>query len=95
MANFEKEGGDYLEGTKNAKNEGSGLNQYVQDLIDPSLTWEDVSWLVSITHLPIVAKGVMCGEDAKLAVEAGVKGVWVRKIKKLKIYSNKEPLHLY
>ena len=26
---------------------------------DPSLTWEAISWLRSITNLPIVAKGVL------------------------------------
>ncbi|KAL1922364.1 uncharacterized protein VTP21DRAFT_9903 [Calcarisporiella thermophila] len=44
---------------------------------DRSLTWEIVRWLRSITKMKIVLKGVMCGEDAALAVQYGVDVVWV------------------
>lgn len=45
--------------------------------IDASLTWADVSWLTTISKLPVVVKGVMTGEDAALAVAYGCAGVWV------------------
>ncbi len=56
---------------------GSQLVRYFQGLVDPSLNWRDLEWLRSVTRLPIVLKGVMTAEDATLAVEAGVEGVWV------------------
>ncbi|HEX3526828.1 MAG TPA: alpha-hydroxy acid oxidase [Thermoanaerobaculia bacterium] len=56
---------------------GSALLQYVSDQFDPSLTWESVDWLRSITRLPVVLKGVLAAEDARLAVEHGAAGVIV------------------
>jgi isopentenyl diphosphate isomerase/L-lactate dehydrogenase-like FMN-dependent dehydrogenase len=41
------------------------------------LTWDDVAWLRSILRIPLGIKGILTAEDAKLAVEAGVKIVWV------------------
>ncbi|MEX0750135.1 MAG: alpha-hydroxy acid oxidase [Dehalococcoidia bacterium] len=42
-----------------------------------TLTWSDVTWLRATTKLPIILKGIMTGEDARLAVEHGVDAVWV------------------
>jgi 4-hydroxymandelate oxidase len=39
---------------------------------DASLTWEDLGWLRTLSPLPIVLKGVMTAEDARLAIDAGV-----------------------
>ncbi len=41
------------------------------------LTWETVSWLRSITSLPILLKGILTAEDARQAVEHGAAGVIV------------------
>ena len=41
------------------------------------LTWEDTAWLRSLTRLPLVAKGVLSGEDAQNAIDAGFDGVIV------------------
>ena len=41
------------------------------------LTWEAVSWLRSITSLPILLKGILTAEDALLAIEHGVAGIIV------------------
>jgi lactate 2-monooxygenase len=41
------------------------------------LTWDDLAWLREQTTLPILVKGVLTGEDAALAREAGVDGVVV------------------
>jgi 4-hydroxymandelate oxidase len=38
------------------------------------LTWPDIAWLRSITRMPLVVKGIMTAEDARLAVEHGVDG---------------------
>jgi isopentenyl diphosphate isomerase/L-lactate dehydrogenase-like FMN-dependent dehydrogenase len=41
------------------------------------LTWESLSWLRSITSLPILVKGILTAEDAVLALEHGVAGIIV------------------
>jgi isopentenyl diphosphate isomerase/L-lactate dehydrogenase-like FMN-dependent dehydrogenase len=41
------------------------------------LTWESLSWLRSLTSLPLVLKGILTAEDAVLAVEHGVDGIIV------------------
>ncbi|NXG11614.1 HAOX2 oxidase, partial [Sakesphorus luctuosus] len=46
-------------------------------LIDPSVTWNDIYWLQSLTHLPIIIKGILTKEDAELAVRHGVQGIIV------------------
>ena len=57
--------------------EGSALLAYVADQFDPSLTWDALDWLRSITRLPIVVKGILTAEDALLAVQHGVVGIVV------------------
>ncbi|KFQ85043.1 Hydroxyacid oxidase 2 [Phoenicopterus ruber ruber] len=45
--------------------------------LDPSVTWNDIYWLQSLTHLPIIIKGILTKEDAELAVRHGVQGIIV------------------
>lgn len=40
-------------------------------------TWDDITWLRSLTQLPVIIKGVMTGEDAKRCREYGADAVWV------------------
>jgi 4-hydroxymandelate oxidase len=56
---------------------GSGLNAFIAREFDPTLTWESVAWLRSITKLPIMLKGVVTPEDAVLSVEHGAAGIIV------------------
>jgi 4-hydroxymandelate oxidase len=56
---------------------GSGLNAFITREFDPTLTWESVEWLRSITTLPIVLKGIVTPEDAALAVEHGAAAIIV------------------
>lgn len=42
--------------------EGSGISEYVAALFDPTLTWDDVAWLRSISRLPLLLKGILTGE---------------------------------
>lgn len=42
-----------------------------------SNTWEYLEWLAGRTSLPIVPKGVMTGEDAGRAIDAGAMGILV------------------
>ena len=43
----------------------------------PSLTWEDLAFLRTITKLPILLKGILHPKDAELAVEHGLDGIIV------------------
>jgi 4-hydroxymandelate oxidase len=50
----------------------------VDDLTyDPNLSWEDLGWIRERTGLPLFVKGLLTGEDAALALEAGVDGIVV------------------
>jgi isopentenyl diphosphate isomerase/L-lactate dehydrogenase-like FMN-dependent dehydrogenase len=49
----------------------------VFELVDPSITWEDLESLCGEFDLPILVKGLITGEDAALAVEHGAAGVVV------------------
>ncbi|MEA2347813.1 MAG: 4-hydroxymandelate oxidase [Thermoleophilaceae bacterium] len=46
-------------------------------LVDPSLDWDDLAELVEGCALPVILKGLMTEEDARLAVDAGAAGVVV------------------
>jgi 4-hydroxymandelate oxidase len=54
-----------------------GLASYVNRQLDPSLTWDDLAWLRGLTRLPILVKGILTAEDARLAVEHACAGVVV------------------
>ncbi|HEV2660605.1 MAG TPA: alpha-hydroxy acid oxidase, partial [Ktedonobacteraceae bacterium] len=41
------------------------------------VTWETVDWLRSITTLPLLVKGILTAEDARLSLEHGVSGIIV------------------
>jgi len=45
--------------------------------VNSRATWEDVAWLCESTSLPVLVKGVMCGDDAVRAVRCGARGIIV------------------
>jgi 4-hydroxymandelate oxidase len=51
--------------------------EYIQGLVDPSLTWEVVDWLCGETRLPVLVKGILRPDDARRAVDHGASGVIV------------------
>jgi 4-hydroxymandelate oxidase len=55
---------------------GSGLRAFSEQF-DDSIGWDDLAELCAATRLPVVAKGIVAGEDAALAVDAGCAGVIV------------------
>jgi 4-hydroxymandelate oxidase len=57
--------------------EGSLLTAYFSAHLDPSVTWKDVAWLRSITHLPVILKGIVRPDDASRAVDEGVEAIVV------------------
>jgi 4-hydroxymandelate oxidase len=46
-----------------------------QIAMSPELNWEHITWLRGVTNLPILLKGVLHPEDARLAVRHGVDGL--------------------
>jgi len=40
-------------------------------------SWSDLQWLISATDLPVIVKGIMTIDDARAAVEAGARAVYV------------------
>jgi 4-hydroxymandelate oxidase len=65
------------QGTVGAESGGSGLATYVSSYIDPAISWRDLEWLQGLTRLPLLVKGIVRADDARRAVEAGVRGVVV------------------
>ena len=71
--NLEGVGLDQME----AVPDGSALVQYISSIWDASLTWEAVEWLRGLSPLPLVIKGILTAEDARLAVEHGAAAIVV------------------
>jgi isopentenyl diphosphate isomerase/L-lactate dehydrogenase-like FMN-dependent dehydrogenase len=47
----------------------------MQELHEQRLTWRDLEWIRGLSRLPLVLKGILTAEDARLAVEHGVAGI--------------------
>jgi 4-hydroxymandelate oxidase len=54
-----------------------GFQAGMLDPYTPNLTWQWMKWVRPATKLPIVMKGILTAEDAKLAVENGVSAIIV------------------
>jgi 4-hydroxymandelate oxidase len=58
--------------------DGSGLAAYAIEQLDPGLTFDDVGWIrEQVGQVPVLVKGVLRGDDAVDAVEAGADGIVV------------------
>uniref|UniRef100_H2MY51 (S)-2-hydroxy-acid oxidase n=1 Tax=Oryzias latipes TaxID=8090 RepID=H2MY51_ORYLA len=55
----------------------SGLAVYVANAIDPTISWEDITWLKKNTRLPVIVKGILNAEDAVCALNYGADGILV------------------
>jgi isopentenyl diphosphate isomerase/L-lactate dehydrogenase-like FMN-dependent dehydrogenase len=56
---------------------GGDFHATLGEVVDPTITWRDLEWLQSVTSLPLLVKGILTAEDARLACEQGVGGVVV------------------
>ena len=56
---------------------GAAMLKEIFGGLDDGLTWRDVDWLRTITSLPILVKGVVHPDDARLALDHGAAGVVV------------------
>lgn len=75
-----EDGNNHLDDTYNGKKHKS-WDQNSELMFEQDVTWDDVAWLkneaTGPAGIPLVVKGIMTGEDAALAVEAGADGVMV------------------
>jgi isopentenyl-diphosphate delta-isomerase len=55
----------------------AAVDRFLEIFGDESLTWEDMAFLREYTDLPVVVKGVLHPEDARLALEHGADAVQV------------------
>jgi 4-hydroxymandelate oxidase len=46
-------------------------------VFDPHISWRDLAWIRELAPLPLLVKGIMTAEDAKLALDQGVDGIVV------------------
>lgn len=53
------------------------VSKFISIYSRPSLTWSDVALLREMTHLPIILKGILHPDDARLAIENGIDGIIV------------------
>lgn len=53
------------------------VNLFAQIYTNPATTWDDLAYLREHTKLPIILKGILHPDDAKLAVEYGMDGIIV------------------
>jgi isopentenyl diphosphate isomerase/L-lactate dehydrogenase-like FMN-dependent dehydrogenase len=56
---------------------GPAIGHWAMQFANPTVTWSDLAWLREQTALPIVLKGIQHGDDARLALQAGVDGLIV------------------
>ncbi len=61
----------------NFENSPASATGFARGGADPSATWRDLAWLKGATELPIIAKGIMTGEDAQQCAELGADAVIV------------------
>ena len=45
--------------------------------LSPSITWDDLAWLVQVCPVPVVPKGIVRADDARRALDCGVAAVFV------------------
>jgi lactate 2-monooxygenase len=59
------------------ENMQAAIGHWAWQFANPAITWDDLAFLREITELPIVLKGILRADDARLAVEHGAAGVVV------------------
>ncbi|MCX5085473.1 lactate 2-monooxygenase [Streptomyces sp. NBC_00401] len=49
---------------------------WASEFADPTLSWDDLAWLRSLTDLPLLLKGICHPDDALRAIDGGVDGIY-------------------
>ena len=66
-----------FEGTKAAATDAVTITEFIAGQYDLTVNWRDVEWFKSAWGGPVLLKGILSVEDAKLAAAHGVDGVIV------------------
>ena len=66
-----------FEGTQAAATDAMTITQFIAGQYDLSVNWKDVEWFKSHWGGPVLLKGILSAEDAKLAIAHGADGVIV------------------
>ncbi|HTM60667.1 MAG TPA: alpha-hydroxy acid oxidase [Burkholderiales bacterium] len=53
------------------------LSQWIAGQFDPTLSWKDVEWVKKLWGGPLVLKGILDAEDAKIAAQTGADAIVV------------------
>lgn len=56
---------------------GQGLSAAYSPWLEQALTPDTVAWVTEVSGLPVAVKGVLRGDDARMCVDAGARGVVV------------------
>lgn len=56
---------------------GAAVQEFLRVYVNPAFTWEDLSWVKSLTELPVLVKGLTHPADAREAEARGIDGVVV------------------
>jgi isopentenyl diphosphate isomerase/L-lactate dehydrogenase-like FMN-dependent dehydrogenase len=54
-----------------------GMTDYINRQFDPSVTWADLAWFREVWPGPLVVKGILRAEDARMAVDLGADAISV------------------
>jgi 4-hydroxymandelate oxidase len=49
----------------------------LDDVIQPSYSWDDLAWVLSVTRMPVLVKGILHPDDARRAIAMGAAGIIV------------------
>jgi L-lactate dehydrogenase (cytochrome) len=66
-----------FEGTKAAATDAVTITEFIADQYDLTVNWRDVEWFKSAWGGPVLLKGVLSVEDARLAAAHGADGIIV------------------
>jgi L-lactate dehydrogenase (cytochrome) len=66
-----------LEGRIKGADSLTTLSQWIAGQFDPTLSWKDVEWVKKVWGGPLVLKGVLDVEDAKIAAQSGADAIVV------------------
>ena len=57
--------------------QSTSLIEYIASQFDPSVTWDDLEWMISEWGGPFAIKGILSAADARKAVDRGVTAIMV------------------
>lgn len=78
MANYTKYNQTHGQNTDiKSSGKDSGLAEYVRNHKDQNIGWEIIHEIKKVSGLPVIAKGIMCKEDALIALEYGADALFV------------------